>query len=150
MPNVTKTYGIGLYLDRAMKDKNISMDELSELTGINKKLLRCYRIYEKNPSLNVIKKLAKALDKDTNFFLEDSFFKEKDVTATLLNTDLISKPEEVNEIDLRYSYKTMSRFVNQIFNLLSMDGKQKFNESLFNFIKEEVCNLAWEDNKDSE
>ena len=22
MPNVTKTYGIGLYLDRAMKDKN--------------------------------------------------------------------------------------------------------------------------------
>ena len=67
MPNVTKTYGIGLYLDRAMKDKNISMDELSELTGINKKLLRCYRIYEKNPSLNVIKKLAKALDKDTKF-----------------------------------------------------------------------------------
>ena len=126
------------------------MDELSELTGINKKLLRCYRIYEKNPSLNVIKKLAKALDKDTNFFLEDSFFKEKDVTATLLNTDLILKPEEVNEIDLRYSYKTMSRFVNQIFNLLSMDGKQKFNESLFNFIKEEVCNLVWEDNKDSE
>lgn len=150
MPNVTKTYRIGLYLDRAMKDKNISMDELSELTGINKNLLRCYRIYEKNPSLNVIKKLAKALDKDTDFFLEDSFFKEKDVTATLLNTDLISKPEEVNEIDLRYSYKTMSRFVNQIFNLLSMDGKQKFNESLFNFIKEEVCNLVWEDNKDSE
>lgn len=72
------------------------------------------------------------------------------VTATLLNTDLISKPEEVNEIDLRYSYKIMSRFVNQIFNLLSMDGKQKFNESLFNFIKEEVCNLVWEDNKDSE
>ena len=41
MPNVTKTYRIGLYLDRAMKDKNISMDELSELTGINKNLLRC-------------------------------------------------------------------------------------------------------------
>ena len=94
--------------------------------------------------------LAKALDKDTDFFLEDSFFKEKDVTATLLNADLISKPEEVNEIDLRYSYKTMNRFVNQIFNLLSMDGKQKLNESLSNFIKEEVCNLVWEDNKDSE
>lgn len=60
-----------------MKDKNISMDELSELTGINKNLLRCYRIYEKNPSLNVIKKLAKALDKDTDFFLEDSFSRRR-------------------------------------------------------------------------
>lgn len=67
MPNVTKTYGIGLYLDRAMKDKNISMDELSELTGINKNLLRCYRIYEKNPSLNVIKKLAKAFGTMSRF-----------------------------------------------------------------------------------
>lgn len=125
MPNVTKTYGIGLYLDRAMKDKNISMDELSELTGINKNLLRCYRIYEKNPSLNVIKKLAKALDKDTDFFLEDSFFKEKDVTATLLNTDLISKMDGVNEKDLRYSYKIMSRLVNQCFNMGSLETKIK-------------------------
>ena len=146
MANLKETYYIGLYLNKAMKDKGISINGLSSSTGINKNLLRSYLINERMASVDTIKLISPVLDKDMCYFTNITSHQIDDLKTMLL----ISKPEEVNEIDLRYSYKTMSRFVNQIFNLLSMDGKQKFNESLFNFIKEEVCNLVWEDNKDSE
>ena len=44
----------------------------------------------------------------------------------------------------------MSRLVNQCFNMGSLETKIKLNEALFKFIRDDICNLPWEDNKDSE
>lgn len=39
MSNIKETYQIGLYLEKALKDKKMSIKELSKISGINQNLL---------------------------------------------------------------------------------------------------------------
>lgn len=146
MANLKETYYIGLYLNKAMKDKGISINGLSSSTGINKNLLRSYLINERMASVDTIKLISPVLDKDMCYFTNITSHQIDDLKTMLL----ISKMDGVNEKDLRYSYKIMSRLVNQCFNMGSLETKIKLNEALFKFIRDDICNLPWEDNKVSE
>lgn len=97
-------------------------------------------------SVDTIKLISPVLDKDMCYFTNITSHQIDDLKTMLL----ISKMDGVNEKDLRYSYKIMSRLVNQCFNMGSLETKIKLNEALFKFIRDDICNLPWEDNKDSE
>ena len=108
MANLKETYYIGLYLNKDMKDKGISINGLSSSTGINKNLLRSYLINERMASVDTIKLISPVLDKDMCYFTNITSHQIDDLKTMLL----ISKMDGVNEKDLRYSYKIMSRLVN--------------------------------------
>lgn len=61
-------YQIGIYLEKALSEKNMSVKQLSDCTGINIRLLSKYLINEQCPSLTNIQKIANALDKDIEVF----------------------------------------------------------------------------------
>lgn len=143
MPNVTKTYEIGLYLDKALNDKKMSIKELSKITGINVNLLRLYLVNEKKPSLDVIKKLSSALDKDVEFFINDSYFKNGDIKASILNNNLILHIDETNEKDLRKAYKAMSHMINQIFNSVSLAGKKEILDTIHLYLTTDIYKIAY-------
>lgn len=125
-----KNYKIGLYLEKALDDKKITTKDLSALTNIDVTVLRKYLINELSPSLTTIKTIANALDINYEYFTSDSYINDGDIRATILNNDLILHIDESNEKDLKKALKTMTRMLTQIFNSLSLKGKQKF-ESIY-------------------
>lgn len=143
MPNVTKTYEIGLYLNKALHDKNMSTKELSERTGVSQKQIRAYLINEKKPSLEIVKKLALALDKDIDFFINDAYFKKGDIKASILKNDLILHIDEDSEKDVRKAYKAMTRMLNQIFNSVSLEGKNEIIKALHLYLITDVYKIAY-------
>ena len=50
-------YQIGIYLEKALNEKNMSIKQLSNFTSINARLLSRYLINEKCPSLTNIQKI---------------------------------------------------------------------------------------------
>lgn len=52
-------YQIGLYLDKVLNDKNLTIKELSDLSGVDITNLRKFLINESSPSLTTIKRLQK-------------------------------------------------------------------------------------------
>lgn len=151
MSNIKETYQIGLYLEKALKDKKMSIKELSKISGINQNLLRSYLINERKTSIDAIKKIADALNMDIEYFTNDSYFKNGDIKATILNNDLILHINETDEKDLRKAYKTMSRMMNQIFNSVSLEGKNKIIHSLYIFLITYIREVAYvEENPDKD
>lgn len=147
MSNIKETYQIGLYLEKALKDKKMSIKELSKISGINQNLLRSYLINERKTSIDAIKKIADALNMDIEYFTNDSYFKNGDIKATILNNDLILHINETDEKDLRKAYKAMSRMMNQIFNSVSLEGKRKIIHILHFFLVTYIREIAYSDNK---
>lgn len=140
-------YHIGLYLDKVLNDKNLTTKDLSKLTGIDASTLRKYIINELSPSLTTIKTIASALEMDYEYFTSDSYINDGDIRATILNNDLILHIDESNEKDLKKALKTMTRMLTQIFNSLSLKGKQKFIHNLHLFLVTSVREIAYSDNK---
>jgi len=79
-------YQIGIYLEKALNEKNMSIKQLSNFTSINARLLSRYLINEKCPSLTNIQKIANALDKDIEYFTNDFYFENKNMKEILMNS----------------------------------------------------------------
>ena len=58
-------------LTKVMKEKRVTTQKLSELTGINRRTLENYRAGYRNMSLKTVLMIAKALDADPYDLLED-------------------------------------------------------------------------------
>lgn len=140
-------YHIGLYLDKVLNDKNLTTKDLSKLTGTDASTLRKYIINELSPSLTTIKTIASALEMDYEYFTSDSYSKDGNIKATILSNDLILHIDKNNEKDLKKALKTMTRMLTQIFNSLSLKGKQKFIHNLHLFLVTSVREIAYSDNK---
>lgn len=140
-------YHIGLYLDKALDDKNLTTKDLSKLTGIDASTLRKYIINELSPSLTSIKTIANALEMDYEYFINDSYSKDGNIKATILNNDLILHIDKNNERDLKKAFKAMNRMINQIFNSVSLEGKRKIIHILHFFLVTYIREIAYSDNK---
>ena len=82
-------YQIGIYLEKALNEKNMSIKQLSNFTSINARLLSRYLINEKCPSLTNIQKIANALDKDIEYFTNDFYFENKNMKEILMNSTIL-------------------------------------------------------------
>lgn len=140
-------YQIGLYLDKVLQYKNLTTKDLSKLTGIDASMLRKYIINELSPSLTTIKTIASALDMDYEYFINDSYSKDGNIKATILNNDLILHIDESNEKDLKKTLKMMIRMLTQIFNSLSLKGKRKIAHILHLILVTYIREIAYSDNK---
>ena len=140
-------YHIGLYLDKVLNDKNLTTKDLSKLTGIDASMLRKYIINELSPSLTTIKTIASALDMDYEYFINDSYSKDGNIKATILNNDLILHIDKNNEKDLKKAFRAMNRMMNQIFNSLSLKGKRKIAHILHLILVTYRREIAYSDNK---
>lgn len=140
-------YQIGLYLDKVLQYKNLTTKDLSKLTGIDASMLRKYIINELSPSLTTIKTIASALDMDYEYFINDSYSKDGNIKATILNNDLILHIDKNNEKDLKKAFRAMNRMMNQIFNSLSLKGKRKIAHILHLILVTSVREIAYSDNK---
>lgn len=140
-------YHIGLYLDKVLNDKNLTIKELSALTNIDVTVLRKYLINELSPSLTTIKTIASALEMDYEYFTSDSYSKDGNIKATILSNDLILHIDKNNEKDLKKAFRAMNRMMNQIFNSLSLKGKRKIAHILHLILVTYIREIAYSDNK---
>lgn len=135
-------YQIGLYLDKALQYKNLTIKDLSKSTGIDASMLRKYIINELSPSLTTIKTIASALDMDYEYFINDSYSKDGNIKATILNNDLILHIDKNNEKDLKKAFKAMNRMMNQIFNSTNLEGKNEIIDSLYLYMVTVLTEIA--------
>lgn len=140
-----KNYKIGLYLEKALDDKKITTKELADLTGIEVSLLRRYYINEKSPSLTNIEKIAKALDKDVEYFTNDFYFENGNMRASILSYDLLLHIDENSDKDNRKAFKSMVKMLNQVFNSLTDEGRKILVKKLFIFLSTEVYTTAYDE-----
>lgn len=140
-------YQIGIYLEKALQYKNLTIKELSELSGIEITMLRKFLINEKSPSLTTIKTIASALEMDYEYFTSDSYSKDGNIKATILSNDLILHIDKNNEKDLKKAFRAMNRMMNQIFNSLSLKGKRKIAHILHLILVTYIREIAYSDNK---
>lgn len=140
-------YHIGLYLDKVLNDKNLTIKELSDLSGIEITMLRKFLINEKSPSLTTINKISNALNMDPEYFTSDSYSKDGNIKATILSNDLILHIDKNNEKDLKKAFRAMNRMMNQIFNSLSLKGKIKIAHILHLILVTYIREIAYSDNK---
>lgn len=75
-------YQIGIYLEKALQHKHLTTKELSDLSGVDITNLRKFLINESSPSLTTIKKIAKSLDMDYEYFINDSYYKPRQALIT--------------------------------------------------------------------
>lgn len=138
-------YQIGIYLEKALSDKNMSVKQLSDYTGISARLLSRYLINEKCPSLTNIQKIAKALDKDVEYFTSDHYFKSKNMKEALLSS--ISQPHIANNTDDSNSkaFKASIKLMKQIFNSSTDEGRKKLLDEFILFLSDKVYDIAYED-----
>lgn len=140
-------YQIGLYLDKVLNDKNLTIKELSDLSGIEITMLRKFLINEKSPSLTTINKISNAFNMDPEYFTSDSYSKDGNIKATILSNDLILHIDKNNEKDLKKAFRAMNRMMNQIFNSLSLKGKRKIAHILHLILVTYIREIAYSDNK---
>ena len=138
-------YQIGIYLEKALSEKNMSVKQLSDDTGINARLLSRYLINEKCPSLTNIQKIANALDKDVEYFTSDHYFKSKIMKEALLSS--IIQPHIANNTDDSNSkaFKASIKLMKQIFNSSTDEGRNKLLDEFILFLSDKVYDIAYED-----
>lgn len=138
-------YQIGIYLEKALSEKNMSVKQLSDCTGINIRLLSKYLINEQCPSLTNIQKIANALDKDVEYFTNDFYFENGDMRASILSYDLLLHIDENSDKDNRKAFKSMVKMLNQVFNSLTDEGRKILVKKLFIFLSTEVYTTAYDE-----
>mgnify|MGYP000728858645 FL=1 len=135
-------YQIGIYLEKALQYKNLTIKELSELSGIEITMLRKFLINEKSPSLTTINKISNALNMDPEYFTSDSYSKDGNIKATILSNDLILHIDKNNEKDLKKAFRAMNRMMNQIFNSTNLEGKKEIIDSLYLYMVTVLTEIA--------
>lgn len=140
-----KNYKIGLYLEKALDDKKITTKELADLTGIEVSLLRRYYINEKSPSLTNIKKIAKALDKDVEYFTNDFYFENKNMKEILLNSTILIHIANNADDNNSKAFKASIKLMKQIFNSSTAAGRKKLLDEFIIFLSDKAYDIAYED-----
>lgn len=135
-------YQIGIYLEKALQYKNLTIKELSDLSGIEITMLRKFLINEKSPSLTTIKKIAKALDMDAEYFINDAYYKNKQTKASIDN-ELFDMIDETNEINMRKAYKGINRIINQSYNSASATAKKEILECLYDVMTTDIYKIIY-------
>ena len=138
-------YQIGIYLEKALNEKNMSIKQLSNFTSINARLLSRYLINEKCPSLTNIQKIANALDKDIEYFTNDFYFENKNMKEILMNSTIllhiVNNTDDSNSKALKSSIKLMK----QIFNSSTDAGRKKLLDEFIIFLSDKAYDIAYED-----
>lgn len=137
-------YQIGIYLDKALQHKNLTTTDLSKLTGIDASMLRKYLINEGSPSLTTIKKIAKALDMDVEYFINDAYYKNKQTKASIDN-ELFDMIDETNEINMRKAYKGINRIISQSYNSASATAKKEILEYLYDVMTTDIYKIIYDE-----
>lgn len=140
-----KNYKIGLYLEKALDDKKITTKELADLTGIEVSLLRRYYINEKSPSLTNIKKIAKTLDKDVEYFTNDFYFENKNMKEILLNSTILIHIANNTDDSNSKAFKSSIKLMKQIFNSSTDAGRKKLLDEFIIFLSDKAYDIAYED-----
>ena len=138
-------YQIGIYLEKALNEENMSIKQLSNFTGIDVRLLSRYLINVKCPSLTNIQKIANALDKDVEYFTSDHYFKSKNMKEALLSS--IIQPHIARNTDdsNRKAFKTSITLMKQIFNSSTDEGRKKLLDEFIHFLSDKAYDIAYED-----
>lgn len=140
-----KNYKIGLYLEKALDDKKITTKELADLTGIEVSLLRRYYINEKSPSLTNIEKIAKALDKDVEYFTNDFYFENKNMKEILMNSTILLHIANNTDDSNSKAFKASIKLMKQIFNSSTDAGRKKLLDEFIFFLSDKAYDIAYED-----
>lgn len=142
-------YQIGLYLDKALQYKKLTIKDLSKSSGIDASMLRKYIINESSPSLTTIKKIAKVLGMDIEYFTKDAYYKDVQV-KTNINEEMYARIDEANDQNIRLSYKPINRMINQSFNSVSLNGKKAILKSLYHVMTTDIYKTTYNEKSKEE
>lgn len=138
-------YQIGIYLEKALTDKNMSVKQLSDHTGISARLLSRYLINEKCPSLTNIQKIANALDKDVEYFTNDFYFENKNMKEILMNSTILLHIANNTDDSNSKAFKASIKLMKQIFNSSTAAGRKKLLDEFIIFLSDKAYDIAYED-----
>lgn len=138
-------YQIGIYLEKALQRKHLTTKELADLTGIEVSLLRRYYINEKSPSLTNIEKIAKALDKDVEYFTNDFYFENKNMKEILMNSTILLHIANNTDDSNSKAFKASIKLMKQIFNSSTAAGRKKLLDEFIIFLSDKAYDIAYED-----
>lgn len=138
-------YQIGIYLEKALMDKNMSVKQLSDCTAINIRLLSKYLINEQCPSLTNIQKIAKALDKDIEYFTNDFYFENKNMKEILMNSTILLHIANNTDDSNSKAFKSSIKLMKQIFNSSTDAGRKKLLDEFIIFLSDKAYDIAYED-----
>ncbi len=138
-------YQIGIYLEKALNEKNMSIKQLSNFTSINARLLSRYLINEKCPSLTNIQKIANALDKDIEYFTNDFYFENKNMKEILMNSTILLHIVNNTDDSNSKAFKSSIKLMKQIFNSSTDAGRKKLLDEFIIFLSDKAYDIAYED-----
>ena len=138
-------YQIGIYLEKALTDKNMSVKQLSDCTAINIRLLSKYLINEQCPSLTNIQKIANALDKDIEYFTNDFYFENKNMKEILMNSTILLHIANNTDDSNSKAFKSSIKLMKQIFNSSTDAGRKKLLDEFIIFLSDKAYDIAYED-----
>ena len=138
-------YQIGIYLEKALTEKNMSIKQLSNFTSINARLLSRYLINEKCPSLTNIQKIANALDKDIEYFTNDFYFENKNMKEILMNSTILLHIANNTDDSNSKAFKASIKLMKQIFNSSTAAGRKKLLDEFIIFLSDKAYDIAYED-----
>lgn len=138
-------YQIGIYLEKALTDKNMSVKQLSDCTAINIRLLSKYLINEQCPSLTNIQKIANALDKDIEYFTNDFYFENKNMKEILKNSTILLHIANNTDDSNSKAFKASIKLMKQIFNSSTAAGRKKLLDEFIIFLSDKAYDIAYED-----
>ena len=138
-------YQIGIYLEKALNEKNMSIKQLSNFTSINARLLSRYLINEKCPSLTNIQKIANALDKDIEYFTNDFYFENKNMKEILMTSTILLHIANNTDDSNSKAFKSSIKLMKQIFNSSTDAGRKKLLDEFIIFLSDKAYDIAYED-----
>ena len=138
-------YQIGIYLEKALNEKNMSIKQLSNFTSISARLLSRYLINEKCPSLTNIQKIANALDKDIEYFTNDFYFENKNMKEILKNSTILLHIANNTDDSNSKAFKASIKLMKQIFNLSTDAVRKKLLDEFIIFLSDKSYDIAYED-----
>ena len=138
-------YQIGIYLEKALNEKNMSIKQLSNFTSINARLLSRYLINEKCPSLTNIQKIANALDKDIEYFTNDFYFENKNMKEILMNSTILLHIANNTDDSNSKAFKSSIKLMKQIFNSSTDAGRKKLLDEFIIFLSDKAYDIAYKD-----
>ena len=105
--SVLKDLGIGNKIKTLRQQKNITIQELSEKTGLSKGLISQVENDQVSPPISTLLKIASALKTDLAHFFQEKDLNPK-VTVIRKNERLKSGRRGVKGIELGYSYESLA------------------------------------------
>ncbi len=137
--HLLKELGIGSKIREIRQEKNITIQELSEKTGLSKGLISQVENEQVSPPISTLLKIASALKTDLAHFFQDKEENPK-VTVVRKNDRVTSGRRGVKGIDLGYAYESLAhKKVNKHMDpfLVTFEVKDKSEIVMFSHEGEE-------------